>query len=60
MPLHMFSLPNIYAAAGKWEEVSSVRTSMQERGVYKESGRSWIEVRLPTILIYLSQPKSAE
>ncbi|CAM6113259.1 unnamed protein product [Calypogeia fissa] len=37
-------LSNIYAAAGKWEEVSSVRTVMRERGVRKERGRSWIEV----------------
>jgi pentatricopeptide repeat protein len=37
-------LSNIYAAAAKWEEVSLVRTMMQERGVHKEPGRSWIEV----------------
>ena len=37
-------LSNIYAAAGKWEEVSLVRTMMQERGIRKEPGRSWIEV----------------
>ena len=37
-------LSNIYAAAGKWEEVLWVRTMMQERGIRKEPGRSWIEV----------------
>ncbi|CAM6129887.1 unnamed protein product [Calypogeia fissa] len=37
-------LSNIYAAAGKWEKVSLVRTMMQKRGVRKEPGRSWIEV----------------
>ena len=37
-------LSNIYAAAGKWERVSSVRTMMQDRGIHKEPGRSWIEV----------------
>ena len=37
-------LSNIYAAAGKWDEVSLVRTMMQERGIRKEPGRSWIEV----------------
>ncbi|CAM6105985.1 unnamed protein product [Calypogeia fissa] len=37
-------LSNIYAAAGKWENVSMVRTMMQERGVSKERGCSWIEV----------------
>ncbi|CAM6099662.1 unnamed protein product [Calypogeia fissa] len=37
-------LSNIYAAAGKWEKVSFVRTMMQQKGVRKEPGRSWIEV----------------
>ncbi|CAM6127608.1 unnamed protein product [Calypogeia fissa] len=37
-------LSNIYAAAGKWEKVSLVRTMMQDRGVWKEPGCSWIEV----------------
>jgi len=37
-------LSNIYAAAGKWEEVLWVRNMMQERGIRKEPGRSWIEV----------------
>jgi pentatricopeptide repeat protein len=37
-------LSNVYAAAGKWEQVSSVRTMMQARGIYKEPGISWIEV----------------
>ena len=37
-------LSNIYAAAGKWEKVLWVRTMMQERGIRKEPGRSWIEV----------------
>jgi pentatricopeptide repeat protein len=37
-------LSNIYAAAGKWKEVSLVRSVMQERAIHKEPGRSWIEV----------------
>ncbi|CAM6093692.1 unnamed protein product [Calypogeia fissa] len=37
-------LSNIYAAAGKWESVSVVRTMMQKRGVWKDPGRTWIEV----------------
>jgi len=37
-------LSNIYAAAEKWKEVSLVRIMMQERGIRKEPGRSWIEV----------------
>jgi len=37
-------LSNIYAAARRWEEVSLVRTMMQERGIRKEPGRNWIAV----------------
>ncbi|CAM6102793.1 unnamed protein product [Calypogeia fissa] len=37
-------LSNIYAAAGNWEKRQLVRTMMQDRGVRKEPGRSWIEV----------------
>jgi pentatricopeptide repeat protein len=37
-------LSNIYAGAGRWDLVSSVRTMMRERGIRKEPGRSWIEV----------------
>jgi len=35
---------NMCAAAGKWEEVLWVRSMMQERGIRKEAGRSWIEI----------------
>lgn len=38
------TLANIYAAAGKWEEVAKVRQCMDERGVVKEPGKSWINV----------------
>lgn len=38
------TLANIYAAAGKWEEVAKVRQMMEERGVVKEPGKSWISV----------------
>lgn len=37
-------LSNIYAAAGMWEEVAKMRKIMQERGVRKQPGQSWIEV----------------
>jgi len=37
-------LSNIYAATGKWEEVAKIRNVMQERGVVKKPGQSWIEV----------------
>eukprot|EP01018_Ginkgo_biloba_P004466 Gb_36636 [translate_table: standard] len=38
-------LANIYAAAGKWDDVANVRKLMKDRGVKKEPGFSWIEVK---------------
>ncbi|XP_038970799.1 pentatricopeptide repeat-containing protein At2g13600-like [Phoenix dactylifera] len=38
-------LSNIYATAGKWDEVRILRRGMRERTVCKEPGCSWIEVR---------------
>eukprot|EP01018_Ginkgo_biloba_P006827 Gb_25737 [translate_table: standard] len=38
-------LSNIYAAAGRWDDVAKVRKMMKDRGVKKETGRSWIEVK---------------
>eukprot|EP01018_Ginkgo_biloba_P007395 Gb_14172 [translate_table: standard] len=37
-------LSNIYAAAGKWNDVVKVRTMMKSREVRKTPGCSWIEV----------------
>ena len=37
-------LSNIYAAAGQWDQVSFIRHIMQERGIRKEPGVSWIEI----------------
>ena len=36
---------NIHAAAGRWEDAAKVRNMMRERGVKKEVGLSWIEVK---------------
>ncbi|CAM6026226.1 unnamed protein product [Sphagnum balticum] len=38
-------LANIYAAAGRWDGARNVRLLMEERGVKKEPGRSWIVVK---------------
>lgn len=38
-------LSNIYAAAGKWDCRDRTRQMMKDRGVKKEPGRSWIEVK---------------
>ncbi|KAA8546615.1 hypothetical protein F0562_002646 [Nyssa sinensis] len=37
-------LANIYATAGRWEEVATVRKLMRHNGVKKKPGCSWIEV----------------
>ncbi|XP_051135246.1 pentatricopeptide repeat-containing protein At1g25360 [Andrographis paniculata] len=37
-------LANMFAYAGRWDEVASVRKFMRERGVKKEPGCSWLEV----------------
>lgn len=37
-------LSNIYAEEGKWENVDKVRKQMQEKGLQKETGCSWIEI----------------
>eukprot|EP01018_Ginkgo_biloba_P027163 Gb_22477 [translate_table: standard] len=37
-------LSNIYAAAGRWDDIEKVRKMMRDRGVTKKPGCSWIEV----------------
>ncbi|KAG0503533.1 hypothetical protein HPP92_003605 [Vanilla planifolia] len=37
-------LSNLYAMAGRWEEVGRTRSTMKERGLSKEAGLSWIEI----------------
>ncbi|KAL6535184.1 hypothetical protein OROMI_026558 [Orobanche minor] len=38
-------LANVFASAAKWDEVKKVWKMMREKGVRKEVGRSWVEVR---------------
>eukprot|EP01018_Ginkgo_biloba_P018660 Gb_14850 [translate_table: standard] len=37
-------LSNIYAAAGKWDDIQKVRKMMKDRGVKWKPGCSWIEI----------------
>ncbi|KAL1533723.1 Pentatricopeptide repeat-containing protein [Salvia divinorum] len=37
-------LANMFAAAGRWDSVATVRRFMRDRGVKKEPGCSWLEV----------------
>ncbi|KAK9290873.1 hypothetical protein L1049_009051 [Liquidambar formosana] len=39
-------LSNVYAVAGKWDCRDRTRQMMKDRGVKKEPGRSWIELKL--------------
>lgn len=36
-------LSNMYAMAGKWEDVAAIRRGMKERRISKEAGLSWVE-----------------
>ncbi|KAG9439551.1 hypothetical protein H6P81_019716 [Aristolochia fimbriata] len=38
-------LSNLYAALGRWRDVSDVRKLMSDRGVVKDRGYSWIEFK---------------
>jgi len=38
-------LSNIYAAAGSWDEAVKVRRKMKDKGLTKDPGSSWIEVK---------------
>jgi pentatricopeptide repeat protein len=38
-------LSNIYAAAGRWDDVEKVWKLMKDSGVKKDKGRSWIELK---------------
>jgi pentatricopeptide repeat protein len=38
-------LSNIYAKAGQWEDAAHVKKIMRDRGVRKESGSSWVEIK---------------
>eukprot|EP01018_Ginkgo_biloba_P033469 Gb_14617 [translate_table: standard] len=38
-------LSNIYAAAGRWDDVTNVRKMMRARRVKKQPGCSWIEIK---------------
>lgn len=44
-PGNYVMLSNIYANAGIWEGVKRIREMMEERGIKKEAGCSWIQIR---------------
>ncbi|GMP86838.1 hypothetical protein CsSME_00039470 [Camellia sinensis var. sinensis] len=38
-------LSNIYASSGEWREVAKLRLKMKDKGLTKQPGCSWIDVR---------------
>lgn len=43
-PGYYVLLSNIYATAGRWEDVLKIRTMIKEKGLIKKPGYSWIQV----------------
>ncbi|CAN0864584.1 Pentatricopeptide repeat-containing protein At2g22070 [Linum grandiflorum] len=39
------SLANLYSACGKWSDAAKTRKLMKERGVKKEQGSSWVQIK---------------
>ncbi|CAN6472453.1 unnamed protein product [Victoria cruziana] len=39
------AMSNIYAAAGRWEDVANVKKSMKGRGLIKEPAYSWVVIK---------------
>ncbi|CAD6340392.1 unnamed protein product [Miscanthus lutarioriparius] len=50
-------LPNIYASAGKWKEAAEIRSEMNNRGLKKQPGCSWIEVA-NKVHVFVARDKS--
>lgn len=44
-PGNYVMLSNIYANEGMWDKVDSVRELMEKRGIKKEAGCSWVQIR---------------
>ncbi|KAJ4974103.1 hypothetical protein NE237_007277 [Protea cynaroides] len=44
-PSNYVILSNMYAKVGRWEDVKFVREMMENKGIKKETGCSWIQIR---------------
>ncbi|KAK9265938.1 hypothetical protein L1049_003462 [Liquidambar formosana] len=57
-------LSNIYALAGRWDDVSRIRKLMREKGLRKNPGCSWVEAKKGVIHEFfagdMTHPKSNE
>ncbi|XP_022956324.1 pentatricopeptide repeat-containing protein At4g37170-like [Cucurbita moschata] len=62
-PATYITLANIYATAGKWAEEAKIRKAMDNRGIVKKPGLSWIEIKREVHAFTVgdnSHPKSKE
>ncbi|GLU19976.1 hypothetical protein SLE2022_361960 [Rubroshorea leprosula] len=44
-PATYVTMANIYASAGRWNEVAKIRKTMVDGGVVKKPGLSWVEIK---------------
>ncbi|XP_019187286.1 PREDICTED: pentatricopeptide repeat-containing protein At4g37170-like [Ipomoea nil] len=57
------TLANMYANSGKWDEVAKIRKAMDDRGVVKKPGKSWIHAQRKVHVFLVgddSHPRSKE
>ncbi|CAN1331548.1 Pentatricopeptide repeat-containing protein At4g37170 [Linum perenne] len=47
-PATYVTMANIYATAGRWADVARIRKLMDDKGVVKKPGKSWIEIKRKT------------
>ncbi|XWS45319.1 hypothetical protein CRYUN_Cryun15aG0126200 [Craigia yunnanensis] len=62
-PATYVTMANKYATAGRWDEVAKIRKSMDDRGVVKKPGLSWIDIKRELNVFLVgdtSHPKSKE
>ncbi|KAJ9170747.1 hypothetical protein P3X46_018830 [Hevea brasiliensis] len=62
-PATYVTMANIYATAGMWSEVAKIRKTMDDRGVVKKPGLSWIEIKRKVHVFLVgdpSHPRSTE
>ncbi|KAL5819529.1 hypothetical protein ACOSQ4_023371 [Xanthoceras sorbifolium] len=62
-PATYITMANIYAIAGMWSDVAKIRKIMNDRGVVKKPGLSWIEVKREVHMFMVgdtSHPQSKE
>ncbi|KAK7402169.1 hypothetical protein VNO78_14221 [Psophocarpus tetragonolobus] len=62
-PATYITLANIYANAGLWTEVAKVRKDMDNIGIVKKPGKSWIEIKRQVHVFLVgdkSHPKTSD